>query len=232
MLDVFFDNVDMVKKSPCSLTVEYITCDETLSDMETFKAVCEKKLGALPQVGMPRDDRRKNSGLFSKYSYKNYIKKWNEVGFRSEFFNFRIQMFGKKYTDYCYAGDRYLWVNMSNGYSYQCYHTPPLQNFMGELDKPVKWLAIGNCCTEAHCYSAHSFMTLGVAPPAQGIEYRPTYGDIRNRVCLDGSEWVKPTFQVIFARGIEKKEHSRVKKAVVNRLNTALRWYRRKGGKK
>lgn len=229
VLDVFWENLEMIKSSPCSYTVEYITCDETLNKIDEFKSLCIQKMGCLPQLNMPRDERTCNLGVLSKDSLNNYYKKWDDADFDSEFWEFRKQFFGKKYKDFCYAGLRTLWINMENGYSYQCYHLPPLQNFMGELNKPVKWLAVGNNCPEAHCYVAYSHMTLGNIDYPDYAEYRPTYDTIRNRVCLDGSEWIKPTYKNAFQQGVRQVEFSETKKMIINKLNILLKWLRRKG---
>ena len=118
-------------------------------------------------------------------------------------------------------------MNLATGYSHQCYHTPPLQNFMGELEKPIRWLAVGNNCTERHCYVTHSHVTLGIVPCPEYAKYRPTYADIRNRVCTDRSEWVKPIYKEAFANGVEQRNHSALKKKCVNLMNNLLRMYRR-----
>ncbi len=227
-LDVFFNNLEMIKESPCSYTVEYITCDETLEDVEQFKKLCMDKMGALPQINIPRDERACNLRAISKGTWDKYILDWEKCGFKSEFFDFRKQLFGKKYKGFCHAGYRSIWVDMENGFSYQCYHLPPLQNFMGEIDKPIKWLAVGNNCPEAHCYVAHSHITLGAVDYPSYVNYRPTYDVIRNRKCLDGTEWVKPTYKAAFQAGVNKDEaFSGTKKKIINRLNRLLRWKRR-----
>lgn len=228
VLDKFFDNLKMIKESPCSFTVEYITCDETLEEIDRLKELCIEKMGTLPQINMPRDERACNLGVLSKSSWKKYLNNWDKCDFHSEFWTFRKQIFGQKYKDFCHAGYRSLWVNMESGYSYQCYHLPPLQNFMGEVDKPIKWLAVGNNCPEAHCYVAYSHMTLGTVNYPSYVEYKPTYDIIRNRKCLDGEEWIKPTFKEAFQIGVNKEEEfSETKKKIINKLNLLLRWKRR-----
>ena len=228
LLDMFYENLELIKESPCSYTVEYITCDETLEQIESFKQECLDKMGALPQLNMPREERAKNLGVMSKFTWDNYIKAWDKADFNSEFWKFRKQIFGKKYKEFCYAGYRSIWVNMGNGYSYQCYNLPPIQNFMGELDKPVKWLAVGNNCPQAHCYVAYSHMTLGTTNFQDCVSYKPTYDVIRNRVCADGTEWIKPTYKRAFQKGIKKEVFSEKKKKFINFQNDILKWKRRK----
>ena len=104
---------------------------------------------------------------------------------------------------------------------------PVLQDFMGELDKPVKWLAVGNNCREAHCYVAYTYMTLGIAPFPEYVKYRPTYDVIRNRICVDGTEWIKPSYEKAFRQGVVRKEFSYIRKAIINKLNTLRKWQNR-----
>ena len=228
ILDSFFDNLEMIKKSPCSFTVEYITSDETLDEIEAFKQECMDKMGVLPHLNMPRDERANNLGVLSKNTWYSYIKKWDKADFKSEFWHFRKQMFGKKYKEFCYAGQRSIWVNMENGFSYQCYDLPPIQNFMGEINKPVKWLAVGNHCPQAHCYVSYSHMTLGTINFQNFVNYKPSYDVIRNRVCIDGTEWIKPTYKKAFQMGVRQVEFSETRKKIVNMQNIFLKWIRRK----
>lgn len=123
-IDKFFENIEMIKKSKCSFTVEYITCDETVEKIEEFKKTCIDKMGCFPQINIPRNDQAINLGVFSKYTYKKYLSIWDSKKFKSEFWEFRKQFFGKKYKGFCYAGKRTIWVSMETGYSHQCYHTP------------------------------------------------------------------------------------------------------------
>jgi len=221
-----FENIQMIKDSPCSLSVEYITCDDTLNsaEMDKLKQECMGKMGALPHLNMPRDERRRNLGLLSRYSWSNYIAECENKQFDSEFFEFRKQVFGRRYKDYCYSGVRHLWIDMSTGFSYQCYSLPKLQDFMGETDKPVRYLAVGHNCIQAHCYVAYTFMTLGIAPPPEKIAYRPTYDEIRNRICSDGSEWIKPTMKEAFQMGVEEVNHGMIQKKCVDIMNQIFRW--------
>lgn len=227
LLDIEFSNIDRIKNSPCSLTVEYICNDLGKSHVQELKNICINKMNTLPQLNIPRDERKKILGVASKFSLPEFFRYWESWGFNSEFLKFRKQFFGKRYSDYCYTGERQIWVNLQTGYSHQCYHTPPLQNFMGECDKPIRWLAVGNNCPEAHCYVTHSHVSLGIVPYPQYAGYKATYDVIRNRVCSDGTEWIKPTYKEAFQQGVERKEHSPLKRKYVNKMNTLLRWYRR-----
>lgn len=228
ILEREFENINLIKNSPCSFTVEYITSDEMLLNIEELKQRCMEKLGgALPQLNIPRDERRRDLGVYSKYSWDNYRQKWNECGFDSEFFKYRLQTFGKRYRGYCYTGYRQIWVDLSDGTYRQCYHTPRIPGFM-EWWKPIKWIPVGYNCPEAHCYVMHSHMSLGIVPYESYMDYYPTYAEIRNRVCSDGSEWIKPTYKEAFSYGVEQKEFGKMGRYIFELINRIIRWKERK----
>ncbi len=227
MLETQFENINLIKESPCSFTVEYITCDDTITsraEIDSMKELCLKKIGAIPHLNMPRDERRINLGVLSKYSWDNYTNLCDSLGFDSEFYRFRKQMFGRKCKNYCYSGIRHIWIDMRTGYSYQCYNLPELQDFMGEPHRKLRCIPIGYRCVQAHCYVAYTFMTLGVVSPPISAEYRPSYFEIRNRVCSDGISWIKPTFERAFRLGVEEKEYGFVKSKYYDVINSLLRW--------
>ncbi len=230
MLDKFFENVNMLAGSPCSITVEYITVDETLQHIEGFKKTCMEGMGALPQINMPRDERKQNLGLFSKYSWEKYLKKIESLNIPSKFFDFRVQYFGRRYKQFCFLGGRYIWVNMKTGYAQQCYRLPPIQNFMKDLNSPVRWIPVGNHCPEAHCYVCYTFFPLGCVDTPEYGKYRPTYYEIRNRKDNKGREWIKPTYKEAFECGVERKEFSSFEKKMVNLFNQYRKWYYREFG--
>lgn len=59
------------------------------------------------------------------------------------------------------------------------------QNIFDDIEKPIKFRAIGKC-REAHCHNAHAFLCFGDIPDMNS----PLYSQVRNRVCVDGREWL------------------------------------------
>lgn len=227
LLNTFFENVEMIRSSPCSYTIEYTTDDKSLDNFDSMQERCKKELhGVLPHINQPRDIRKSYWGVMSKYSWDNYIKKWEEKGFESAFFQYKKQFHGKKYKKFCYAGYRYLWVNLATGYSHQCYHQPKSQYFM-DYKKRIQWLPVGEHCEASHCYAGHIFFTLGVTEPLDYGRFRPTYTIIRNRKDRDGEEWVKSSYKAVFDGKIEQKECSLFAKKIVNICNLLLKWKER-----
>lgn len=224
LLERFWNNIDRIKSSPCSFTIEYTTDDSSINSMKRMKNVCLEKLnGVLPHINIPRDERKINLGIYSKLSFDNYCNTWEKGEFSSGLFQYRKQFFGKKYGQFCYSGYRYLWVNLADGSSHQCYGTRTIQNFM-DAKKRVKRIAMGDSCPYAHCYVCYTFFTLGTVNKPSYSHYNPTYYDIRNRSGSDGIDWVKQPFRDVFCMGIEQYEFSLIKKWVTNIKNTFAVW--------
>lgn len=55
-------------------------------------------------------------------------------------------------------------------------------------------------CKLAHCYNAHAFLTVGCIPGANNVRY----GNIRNRVCDDGTNWLQPSLLSFFNCKLEE----------------------------
>jgi hypothetical protein len=87
-------------------------------------------------------------------------------------------------------------------------------NIYKDVDKPLITKAIGRNCSLAYCYNGHSFISLGDIPELDA----PNYSILRNRVCLDGSEWLKPEMKEFMSHKLyeSNKEYSSVKKTINN----------------
>ena len=78
-------------------------------------------------------------------------------------------------------------------------------------DKPIDFTPIGHHCPMPHCYNGHAWLTLGCIPELNCI----TYAQLRNRVCADGSEWLKPNVKNFFSCKLKdnNREYSWLEKA-------------------
>ena len=225
LLEKEYSNINLIKQSPCSFSLEYTVTDSFLDDkarQRKMRQECIEKVGALPHLNIPRDSRKFNLNILSGYSWDNYMKKCEELNYDSNFYKFRKQIFGKKYRDFCYSGMRNIWIDMEKGTYNQCYHTTKTRDFMKNINKPLKFIPIGNCCDQAHCYSGHLFMTIGITPPPQTVKYRPNHYDIRSRIGEDGFEWIKPEIRKVFECGVEEKECNRIEKMLFNTFNKIM----------
>lgn len=216
MLDRFCDNVELMKKSGASFTIEVTPSDELIPYIDEMKEVCIKKFGALCHITIARDETTAGFDHLSNYSFEEYCKIWGV--FDSKLFDFKSSIFYKKRREFCYAGDWSITVELLTGEYKQCNYEKPLGNIYADMDKPLCFEAVGQNCSMAHCYNGHSFLVFGDIPDLN-INYN--YAQLRNRVCTDGSEWLGPVMKDFMSTKLieSNKEYSCIKKYKVNHKN-------------
>lgn len=192
LLDKFFNNVRKMRDSGCSFTIEATPSDELIPYIDEMKQACIDNVGAVNHVTVARDEHKEFEAelpILTKMSREDFSKTWSI--FDSDFFSYKMKIFGQKRREFCYAGQWSFRVNLATGETTQCYCTYFKQNIFKDLDKPIIFRPIGNNCKQAHCYNGHAFLVLGLIPELE----TPTYGEIRNRVCKDNSEWLQPAMK-------------------------------------
>lgn len=204
----FFNNVNLMKKCRASFTVEITPSDELIPYIDEVKATCMKYLGTLCHVTIARDDRTNGIDVLSEHDFDEYKKIWGQ--FDSALFSFKSKIFYQKRKEFCYAGDWSLYLNLDTGTLTQCYCGKYLCNIYEDISKPIPFKAVGCECTLPHCYNGHAFLTLGDIPSLD----TPTYTDVRNRICEDGSEWLSPAMKSFMSTRLydSNKEYGWLKK--------------------
>lgn len=191
LLDVFAENVKKIWDAGASANIEITPSDELIPYINEVKEFSLKHFGALPHITIARDDRTKGIDYLTKLNMADYDGAWST--FESDFWTYKKTIFGKKQKDFCYAGRWSLYVNLATGTARQCYCGKSFGNIFENPDEPFPEEPIGKC-GRAHCYNGHALLTLGLIPNATPIGY----GDIRNRVREDGSEWLQPELKAFF----------------------------------
>lgn len=186
ILDKFASNVSLMKKSGVSFTVEITPSDKLVPFIDEVKEWSIQNIGVFPHITIARDDRTENIDILSNYSYEEYKKIWGQ--FDSKLFNYKTEIFYQPRKEYCYAGRWSFCVNLNTGVMTQCYQAKELGNIFDNIDEPLPLEEIGYGCCLPHCFNGHAFLTLGNVPSL----HSPTYAEVRNRVCADGSEWLTP----------------------------------------
>lgn len=209
LLDVFFDNIQRIKQCGASFTVEITPSDELIPHIEEVKKICLERVGALCHVTIARNDRKDGKDILSAHTFEEYKAIWGQ--FDSDLFRFKSEIYQCKRKEFCYAGIWSMHVNMGTGDVNQCYGGNLIDNIYADVDKPLHFKAIGYGCRFAYCYNGHAFLTLGDIPELQ----TPTYAQLRNRVCEDGSEWLTPETRAFFESKLceSNKPYSFMKKA-------------------
>jgi hypothetical protein len=186
LLDVFFGNIDKVRKAGASFTLEAPPSDELVPFIGEMMEAAVEGVGAVNHVTVSRDERVEGVlPILTGMSREDYRKTWGV--FDSRLFDYKMSIFGVKRREFCYAGAWILFVDLVSGVMTQCYRSFYSQNIFEDPEKPIRFLPMGNHCAEEHCFNGHSFISFGVIPELRGA---PTYAEMRNRVCADGSEWL------------------------------------------
>ena len=223
-IDRFCSNVKKIKNAGISFTVEVTPSDELIPYIDELKHVCLDNFGALCHVTIARDDRTDGIDILSKYSFDEYKKIWGV--FDSELFRFKSSIFYVHRNEFCYAGDWSLYLNLITGRLTQCYCGRCLGNIYEDIERPLLLAAVGKKCTQPHCYNGHAFLTLGDIPELT----TPTYAEVRNRICSDGTEWLKPEMEHFMSTKLyeSNNEYGIIKKMKM-KLYTEKDWHERLG---
>ncbi len=211
LLETFADNVKKIWDAGASANIEITPSDELIPFIDEVKAFSLEHFGALPHLTIARDDRTKEIAYLTNLTDYEYEKAWSQ--FDSDFWRFKRTIFGVKQTDYCYAGKWSAYIDLSNGRTTQCYCgrllSPDVFRFPHSL---FPELPVGSCPI-AHCYNGHALLTFGLIPEATDVRY----GDIRNRVCSDGHQWLQPELKEFFNTKLE--DTNKPESELLKRLN-------------
>ena len=213
MLDTFFSNVRLLRDAGVSITVELMPHDELLPLREDIKALTIHEVGAPCHVTVGRDaSKRDKLPLLTKLNRTEFKNAW--AIFDSKLFEYKLSVFEKRQTDFCYAGDWMMVLNMLTGDVKKCYRGPKIFNVYENIEKPLCFKAIGYCCPEPHCYNAHAWLTFGCVPS----ESAPYYDEVRDRQYKTGGGWLSPSVKSFFHQKFSEsnKEYSLLKKKYVS----------------
>lgn len=187
LLDKFWGNIRKMKEAGASFTLELTPYDDLIPHIDDIKQRAMEEVGAWPHVTVARNERiMDEKPILTTFSKDEYYKKWSV--FDSELFEFKFSIFGEKRKEFCYAGDWMGYLNMGNWMLQQCNSCISQQNIFDDVEKPLYWRPIGNFCREPHCFNGHAWIGLGGIPGMSS----PTYAEMRNRKCIDGTEWLQP----------------------------------------
>lgn len=227
-LDEYFYNVRKMRDAGCSFTIEITPSDELIPHVEEAKKICLENLGAMPHCTIARDDRTNGIDILSNMSWEEYVKQWST--FESELFTYKSWLYHNKIKSFCYAGAWSYYINLDTGDVSPCNCGRKFANVYEKMDEPLPEQAMGNNCELPYCYNGHSWLSLGVNPD----EKSPMYTSFRNRVCLDGSEWVTEEYKKFWSSQIfaNHQEYDAEEKKKINRRHKLEKYnLRRLAGK-
>lgn len=221
LLEKFFDNVQKARDAGCSFTLEITPSDELIPYIDELKELAIQKVGAIPHCTVARDERNPETlPILTDLTDEDYVKTWSSLD--SELFRFKKSIFNVPQKDFCYAGKWSFVFDLLTGWARQCYKSSVGMNIYEDLRK-IEFPPIGRNCQEYHCYNGHAFLTWGLVPS----KHTPSYAEMRNRKCVDGSEWLQPEVKAFFSSKLEEsnRQYTAVERFCMNqqiRLKTAI----------
>jgi hypothetical protein len=184
LLDVFFKNVQTAREDGCSILVQINLVDEYIPHWDEIKRICIEKVGGAPQVALTRQENNGTYSILSNLSYDEYVQIGKKMD--SPLFEFTVDHFNIRRTEYCYAG---LWsakVYLGSGIMTGCYGQGIRQNIFDNLDKPIIFEPIGKHCSMKYCVNSSHFISQGIIPE---LLPKLSYGELRNR---ENAQWYTP----------------------------------------
>lgn len=207
----FWTNVERIKASSCSFSLELMPYDELNNCVEDIIEQCEHHVGAPCHATVGRDDSDKNKKLLTNLSREEYVKKWSKLD--SQMFKLKMDLFGVKRKEFCYAGKWSIIIDIASGKAGQCYGRPFTQDIFKDPNKPIEFFPVGYTCLQPFCFNGHSHVALGMLPDVKA----PTYEQVRNRVCEDGTEFLKPDCKEFFSQKLHynNKQYNFIQKMLI-----------------
>ena len=191
LLELFAHNVKRIWTAGGSANIEVTPSDELIPYLDELKEFSMREFGSLPHITIARDDRTKTIDYLTNLTIDEYDSIWSQ--FHSTFWDYKKTIFGVRQSSFCYAGKWSLYINLCDGTAQPCYFGRILGDVFANPEAPLPESPVGKCIL-AHCYNGHMLMTLGLIPNATDVGY----GDIRDRLCSDGSHWLQPELKAFF----------------------------------
>ena len=179
-LENFVSNVKKMKEAGCSILLQLNLYDGYIPYIEEIKEFCLSNFNALPQIAATRKEDIENTKISDvKLHTQKTKEEYFNIGkeFNSPLFEYTSQNFMVKRKEFCYAGDWSFNLNLATGMMKRCYFENETQNIFENIDKPIKFKAIGCNCECKYCMNSSHFMSLGIIPE----KYTKSYAELRNR---------------------------------------------------
>ncbi len=212
LTDTYFENINKIWDAGCSWFSSMVQCEEYITHYDEIKELFMSKVGVLPQLAKYRDDTSQEIRIKTDRPIEEYF----DLGikeFDSGIFKFEKESYMKKVSEFCYAGEWLLYLNLCTGEMRGCYGTKPLGNLFVNPKEKIKLHCVGNNCQLSYCYNGLSRMTMGVIPERK-VNY---YWWYRHRVTSEGrdtfSDYMKEaTSKRLFETNTEYTDKEKKKK--------------------
>lgn len=193
LTDRFFGNIRKMRDAGASFTLEVTPHDELIPYIDELKSLAIKEVGAIPHVTVARNEHFMDElPILTNLPREEYKRVWEQ--FDSKLFDFKLSIFNEPRKEFCNAGLWLHYLDMMSGSLFGCYNQPFRQNILADPCAPLELHAIGHWCRMPHCFNGHTWLGFGAVAGYK----TPTYAEMRNRKCEDGTEWLQPEMKHVF----------------------------------
>lgn len=221
LLDVYSNNINLLKKNGISFSVELVSNDYILDEIEEVKKYSILKFGALPHVLGGREETTK--GKYPRYNTKLSDEDFKRIwgSFESPLFDFQDTDYLTPHNDdFCYAGEYTGSLDLRTGDFSACPSNKKITNFFEDIEHPIQFLPVGNNCPFPFCFCGFFLQVLaGVCSDSYNVKYR--FFEFRDRKCSDGTHWLTPSIKEVFSHTCSEY-HNRVNEKQRYIINSIL----------
>lgn len=157
LIDVYFDNLNKLKKAGISFYIIYTYDENDLPYLEEVRDICLERLQTLPSPN-PARDAANGWGHYPFWS-EELQKRVNKIFNLPEGDSSLLE----KRNEFCYAGDWSFMLNMENGEATKCFVGKQIGNIFENPNEKIKFEAIGKCPSE-YCACGMLLLSSGVIP--------------------------------------------------------------------
>lgn len=224
LLETYAGNIRFMREHQIAFSIEVVSNDYVLDELDELKAFCLQNFGALPHVLAGRDETVKNT--FPKYETKlsedEFRKVWS--AFDSDLFRYQDTDYNLCHTaEFCYAGVYTGSLNLGTGTFSPCPGGRAMTNLFEDIEQTIHFVPIAKC-PFPYCFCGFFLHVLaGVARE----EYHPDvkFFQFRDRLCQNGETWLTPSIREVFSHRCAEyhEDYPEEKKMYLRALMTE--WY-------
>lgn len=208
LLERFAENVNILADAGISYSVEVVTNDYVLENLDEIKEFSLRHFGALPHVLTQRNEHIPGyyPRMDSVMDKDRYDKTWGE--FQSDLFTYHQAHFDLKHKEYCHAGVYTFEFLLRNGDVYPCPgNRKKVMNLFEDIDSTPLFVPVGHNCPFDNCW--FGFVTHILGGDDRDLDSGLYFRNFRNRMRADnGKQWLSDTMYEAYGHRCSEYHHA------------------------